>query len=102
MEGEPVVSRIGVLQAFQIEFDGRDCKCERLLVQEAFRLHRTGKMLVPIIDDAHLMQTDCLRKIRLLFESSEGLLRRARNLCIAALIETVRDQTKTADLSTTG
>ena len=159
-------------EAFQIEFDGRDCKCERLLVQEAFRLHRTGKMLVPIIDDAHLMQTDCLRKLRLLFEdfprshnlvligqpplmqalslsineeirsrvtysvllprlapeqiekfildqfdlaglghntftqdalalvvrSAEGLLRRARNLCIATLIETVRDQTKTADL----
>src|SRR5271157_1669874 len=55
-------------EAFQIELDGRDCKCERLLVQEAFRLHRTGKMLVPIIDDAHLMQTDCLRKLRLLFE----------------------------------
>lgn len=159
-------------EAFQIEFDGRDCKCERLLVQEAFRLHRTGKMLVPLIDDAHLMQPDCLRKLRLLFEdfprshnlvligqpplmqtlglsineeirsrvtysallprlspeaveqfilsqfdlaglghntftqdalglvvrSAEGLLRRARNLCIAALIETVRDQTKTVDL----
>lgn len=158
--------------AFQIEFDGRDCKCESLLVQEAFRLHRTGKMLVPIIDDAHLMMTDCLRKIRLLCEdfprshnliligqpplmqalalsineeirsrvtysallprlapeaverfildqfdaaglghntftqdalalvvrSSEGLLRRSRNLCIAALIETVRDQSKTVDL----
>jgi len=25
-------------------------------------------MLVPIIDDAHLMQSDCLRKLRLLFE----------------------------------
>jgi type II secretory pathway predicted ATPase ExeA len=33
-----------------------------------FRLHRTGKMLVPIIDDAHLMQSECLRKLRLLFE----------------------------------
>jgi type II secretory pathway predicted ATPase ExeA len=159
-------------EAFQIEFDGRDCKCERLLVQEEFRLHRTGKMLMPIIDDAHLMQTGCLRKLRVLFEdfprshnlvlvgqpplmqaltlsineeirsrvtysallprlapeaveiflldqfdlaglghntftqvalalvvrSSEGLLRRARNLCIGALIETVRDQTKTVDL----
>ena len=159
-------------EAFQIEFNGHDCKCERLLVQEAFRLHRTGKMLVPIIDDAHLMQADCLRKLRLLCEdfprshnliligqpplmqtlalsineeirsrvtysallprlspeavenfilnqfdlaglghntctqdalalvvrSAEGLLRRARNLCIAALIETVRDQTKTVDL----
>lgn len=159
-------------EAFQIEFDGRDCKCERLLVQEAFRLHRTGKMIVPVIDDAHLMHAECLRKLRLLFEdfprshnlvlfgqpplmqtlslsvneeirsrvtysailprlapedienfilhqfdlaglghntfsqdalalvvrSSEGLLRRARNLCIGALIETVRDQTKTTGL----
>ena len=55
-------------EAFQIEFDGRDYHCEKLLVQEAFRLHRTGKMLVPIIDDAHLMQAECLRKLRLLFE----------------------------------
>jgi len=54
--------------AFQVEFEGRDHHCERLLVQEAFRLHRAGKMLVPIIDDAHLMQSDCLRKLRLLFE----------------------------------
>ncbi len=55
-------------EAFAIEFQGRDHHCERLLVQEAFRLHRTGKMLVPIIDDAHLMQSECLRKLRLLFE----------------------------------
>ena len=159
-------------EAFQIEFDGRDCKCERLLVQEAFRVHRTGKMLVPIIDDAHLMPTDCLRKLRLLCEdfprshnlvligqppllqslslsineeirsrvtysallprlapetierfildqfdqaglghntftpealalvvrSAEGLLRRTRNLCVAALIEAVRAQTRIVDL----
>jgi type II secretory pathway predicted ATPase ExeA len=160
-------------EAFQIEFDGRDHHCERLLVQEAFRLHRTGKLLVPIIDDAHLMPSDCLRKLRLLFEdfprshnlvligqpplmqalrlsineeirsrvtysvilprlapeaierfildqfdqaglghntftqdamalvvrSCEGLLRRARNLCISALIEAVRSQTRTVELS---
>jgi MSHA biogenesis protein MshM len=55
-------------EAFQIEFEGRDHHCERLLVQEAFRVHRSGKLLVPIIDDAHLMQSDCLRKLRLLFE----------------------------------
>ena len=42
--------------------------CERLLVQEAFRVHRAGKMLVPIIDDAHLMPSECLRKLRLLCE----------------------------------
>ena len=55
-------------QAFQIQFEGHDHHCEGLLVQEAFRLHRTGKMLVPIIDDAHLMQSECLGKLRLLFE----------------------------------
>jgi len=142
------------------------------LVQEAFRLHRNGKMLVPVIDDAHLMPSDSLRKLRLLFEdfprshnlvligqptlmhtlslsineeirsrvtysvvlpklapedmegflldqfdraglghntftedaiallvrSSEGLLRRARNLCLSALIEAVRDQTRPVEL----
>ena len=31
-------------------------------------VHRAGKMLVPIIDDAHLMPPDCLRKLRLLCE----------------------------------
>ncbi len=54
--------------AFQIEFEGHDHRCEKLLVQEAFKVHRAGKMLVPIIDDAHLMPSDCLRKLRLLCE----------------------------------
>ena len=159
-------------QAFSIDFEGHDHRCERLLVQEAFSLHRAGKLLVPIIDDAHLMPSDCLRKLRLLCEdfprshnliligqpqllqslaltvneeirsrvtysallprlgpeaiesfilgqldaaglghnvftadalalivrSSEGLLRRARNLCVASLIEAVRDQLRCVDL----
>src|SRR6266545_1918247 len=114
-------------EAFQIEFEGRDHRCERLLVQEAFRVHRASKLLVPIIDDAHLMPTDCLRKLRLLCEdfphshnlvligqppllqslalsineeirSGEGLLRRTRNLCLSSLIEAVRDQTRVVDL----
>lgn len=55
-------------EAFQIEFNGRDHHCERLLVQQAFSVYRSGKMLVPIIDDAHLMPSDCLRKLRLLCE----------------------------------
>src|ERR1044071_797859 len=55
-------------QAFQIDFEGHDHRCERLLVQEAFKIHRAGKLLVPIIDDAHLRPTDCLRKLRLLCE----------------------------------
>ena len=143
-----------------------------MLVQQAFSVHRAGKMLVPIIDDAHLMPADCLRKLRLLCEdfprshnlvligqppllqsltltineeirsritysallprlapetveqfildqldradpghntftpealalvvrSGEGLLRRTRNLCLGALIEAVRDQTRIVDL----
>ncbi len=158
--------------AFGIEHEGRDHRCEKLLVQEAFRLHRNGKMLVPVIDDAHLMPSESLRKLRLLFEdfpsshnlvligqptlmqtlslsineeirsrvtysvvlpklapeemqaylldqfdraglghntftedalallvrSSEGILRRARNLCVSALIEAVRDQVRTVEL----
>ncbi len=129
-------------------------------------------MIAPIIDDAHLMGIDCLRKLRLLLEdfpknhnlilfaqpellarislsvnadfgsrvtysamlpklvpddiadfilaqldrrglgqntftqtainlvarSSEGILRRARNLCLSCLIEAVRDRTRTVDL----
>jgi type II secretory pathway predicted ATPase ExeA len=55
-------------QAFQIQFEGHDHHCERLLVEEAFKIHRAGKMLVPIIDDAHLMPSECLRKLRLLCE----------------------------------
>jgi MSHA biogenesis protein MshM len=55
-------------EAFQIEFAGHDHHCERLLVQEAFKIHRAGKMLVPIIDDAHLMPSESLRKLRLLCE----------------------------------
>ena len=66
--------------AFQIEFNGQDHHCEKLLVQEAFRLHRAGKMLVPIIDDAHLMQSDGLRKLRLLFEDFP----RSHNLVLLA------------------
>lgn len=159
-------------EAFGIDFDGGDFKCERRLIEEAFRLNQLGKMLAPIIDDAHLMHIHCLRKLRLLLEdfpknhnliligqpsllthlslsvnqdiksritysvvftrlnpdqcsqfildqldrsglghntfseealalvtrSSEGFLRRIRNLCLACLLEAVRDQTKCVDL----
>ena len=160
-------------EAFEIEYQGRDHRCERLLLHEAFRLHRNGKILVPILDDAHLIGSDALRKLRLLFEdfprthnlvllgqptliqtlalsvnaeirsrvtysvllpklapeeieafllaqfdqaglghntfsedalallvrSSEGILRQARNLCVSALIEAVRDQSRTVELT---
>ena len=159
-------------EAFQIEAEGVDVRCERRLIEEARRLNAAGKMLAPVIDDAHLMDVGALRKIRLLFEdfpknhclvlmgqpellgrlsltvnediksrvtysvllqklapdaladfikseldkvalahstftddalslivrSAEGGLRRAKNLCLAALLDAVRDRTKTVDL----
>lgn len=159
-------------EAFQIDTDGVDFRCEARLVAEAGRLNHLGKMLAPIIDDAHLMDIGALRRLRLLFEdfpknhnlvlvaqpellgrlsltsnediksrvtysvllrklapddtanfiraeldkvalahstftddalglivrSSEGVLRRTRNLCVATLLEAVRDRTRTVDL----
>lgn len=159
-------------EAFQIDTAGRDFRCEKRLIEEAHRINHQGKMLAPIIDDAHLMEIDSLRRLRLLFEdfpknhnlilvaqpvllqrlsltvnddiksrvtysvllpklapddmrdfihaqldkvalahstftddalslivrSSEGILRRARNLCISSLLESVRDRTRTVDL----
>ena len=159
-------------QAFQIEEDGHDFSCEKRLIEEAHKINHAGKMLAPIIDDAHLIDVHDLRRLRLLFEdfpknhnliliaqpgllsalalspnedlrsrvtysvllpklapddlqrfihaeldhvrlqhsiftddalalivrSSEGVLRRARNLCLSTLIEAVRDRTKTVDL----
>ena len=159
-------------EAFSITTDGRDFKCERRLIAQADKINKQGKMLAPIIDDAHLMDVEALRRLRLVFEdfpknhnlilfaqpellsklhlavnddlksrvtysvllqklapddaiefilrqldkvalghntftdealsliarSSEGVLRRIRNLCIASLMEAVRDRTKTVDL----
>lgn len=159
-------------QAFNIDFDGCDFRCEKRLIEEAYKLNHLSKMIVPIIDDAHLMEITCLRKLRLLFEdfpknhnliligqpsllqninlsvnediksrvtysvivrklnpddmsrfilaqldkvklghntfteealdlivrSSEGVLRRARNLCLSSMLEAVRDRTKKVDL----
>ena len=159
-------------EAFEIETNGRDATCERLLIEAARKVNQDGKMLVPIIDDAHLMEVECLRKLRLLFEdfpknynlilfaqpslmnklhltvnediksrvtysvklprlnpddmkafiyaqcdlvglghnafsdeavalivrSSEGILRRTRNLCISAMLEAVRDRKQVVGL----
>lgn len=154
--------------AFAIDYEGSDFKCEKRLIDEAVSLNHQGKSLITIIDDAHLMAFNTLRKLRLLFEefpknhnlilvgqpyllvtmslkinediksrvtysalvkkllpeeietfietelkrcglarmtftdealglvvrSSDGILRRARNLCLSCLLETVRDHTK--------
>jgi MSHA biogenesis protein MshM len=145
-------------QAFDLEADGSDHKCEARLIAEARALHSKGKHVIPIIDDAHLIPVEALRKLRLLLEdfprnhnliligqpalnttlqlrvnhdlktrvtefihsqldrvglphatftdeaihlitrSSEGILRAVKNLCIGAMIEAVRDRSKTVDL----
>jgi type II secretory pathway predicted ATPase ExeA len=159
-------------EAFDIEINGRDTRREKMLIEAAWKVNHDGKMLVPIIDDAHLMDVECLRKLRLLFEdfpknhnlvliaqtplmhklhltvnedirsritysvkvpklnpddmkafifaqldrvklghntfsdeaieliirSSEGILRRTRNLCISAMLETVRDRKRVVGL----
>jgi len=159
-------------EAFGKEVNGRDTRREKLLIEAGWKVNHDGKMLVPIIDDAHLMDVECLRKLRLLFEdfpknhnlvliaqpslmhtlrltvnedirsritysvkvprlapddiktfifaqldriklghnafseeaielivrSSEGILRRTRNLCISAMLETVRDRKQVVGL----
>lgn len=53
-------------EAFQLDFNGGDVKCEKALIQEAQRIHHLGKMIAILIDDAHLMDMQALRKLRLL------------------------------------
>lgn len=159
-------------ESFGIEVHGRDTRQEKMLIEAGWKINAEGKMLVPIIDDAHLMDVECLRKLRLLFEdfpknhnlvliaqpslmhklrltvnedirgritysvtvrrlnpddikafifaqldriklghnafseeavelivrSSEGVLRRTRNLCVSAMLETVRDRKQVVGL----
>jgi type II secretory pathway predicted ATPase ExeA len=54
--------------AFRIEFETSAFKCERRLIEQAFSLNHAGKSITTILDDAHLMDLDNLRKLRLLFE----------------------------------
>ena len=160
-------------EAFQLDTAGRDFVCERRLIEEAQRVNQLGKMLAPIVDDAHLMDVHALRRLRLLLEdfpknhnlvlfaqpqllhtlaltvnddiksrvtysvvvqrlapedvtsfilgqldrvalahstftedalalivrASEGILRAARNICLAALLEAVRDRVRHVDLT---
>jgi len=54
--------------ALGIEYEGNDFTCEKRLIEEAFQLNRQGKVIITLIDDAHLMDFHTLRKLRLLFE----------------------------------
>lgn len=55
-------------EAFNVEMDGNHYKCEKRLIEEAFSIKREGKMLVTVIDEAHLLDWDTLRKLRLMFD----------------------------------
>ncbi len=55
-------------QAFNIENHASVFKCEKEIIAEAFNLNNNGKSIILIIDDAHLMEMQILRKLRLLFE----------------------------------
>jgi type II secretory pathway predicted ATPase ExeA len=70
-------------EAFDIDVKARDSKKEKLLIEAAWKLNHAGKMIVPIIDDAHLMEIDCLRKLRLLFEDFP----KAHNLVLFAQMQ---------------
>ena len=52
---------------FSIEPHTLHFKCEKALIEEAYNLNRVGKSIVTIIDEAHLIEMDTLRKLRLLF-----------------------------------
>jgi type II secretory pathway predicted ATPase ExeA len=54
--------------AFNVKFDGSPFRCEKRLIEQAFNLNTQGKALIIVIDDAHLMAMDTLRRIRLLLE----------------------------------
>jgi len=54
--------------AFELESDGNDHKCEARLIKQARGLNNKGKLIIPIIDDAHLIPIEALRKLRLLLE----------------------------------
>ena len=55
-------------QAFNIDFMGTHFSCEKRLIDEAYNLKREGNRLIIIIDDAHLLEMQTLRRIRLLLE----------------------------------
>ena len=55
-------------EAFGIAFEHNAFKCERKLIEQAFSLNRAGKCVTTILDDAHLMDMEILRKLRLLLE----------------------------------
>ncbi len=57
-----------IAEQFGIDDKGTAFKLEKKLIEQAFGLHHDGKSIVTIIDDAHLLEIETLRKLRLLFD----------------------------------
>lgn len=47
---------------------GHAKEIEKLILKEAYIIHSQGRKLITIIDEAHLLHLDVLRKLRLLFD----------------------------------
>jgi type II secretory pathway predicted ATPase ExeA len=54
--------------AFNTDHEGSSFKCEKRLIEEAYNINNHGKSIIVIIDDAHLMDMNTLRRLRLLFD----------------------------------
>ena len=75
-------------EALGIEYEGGDLKCERQVIEATFRLNQLGKALALLIDDAHLLELQHLRKLRLLFEEmphNDAIIRFAQSDLLAKL-----------------
>lgn len=55
-------------EALELEAKGSGSKLEKAILTEVRKLNSRGKRLICIIDDAHLVPSDLLKKIRLLLE----------------------------------
>ena len=55
-------------EAFNVLDQGSNFKCEKRLIEAAYGIKREGKMLVVVIDEAHLLEMDTLRRLRLMFD----------------------------------
>lgn len=57
-----------ICEAFKINQKGDSFKCENNLLQQVNTLNQSGKSIITMIDDAHLLDMNSLNKLRLLFE----------------------------------
>jgi len=54
-------------EAFGVQIKNSQFKCEKALIQEAQAMNHLGKTIITMIDDAHLLDIDAFRKLRLMF-----------------------------------